>query len=184
LDWDITVDALYAFNSSDFTFTGDSSNFAMSSAMFVLFGLLIIVLQLRQRRVRLWSLVLVPLLMLFVTATVVSIELNAGIVNLLAFALGFPLGIGAGLLIGLYMKVKIDKKGSMVLQGSVVAVTLWVLVLGLKLFGKALIGDLGLVSFDVLTSAMLAITLGAIIGRRIFILWKYFELKKQGSVTA
>lgn len=82
------------------------------------------------------------------------------------------------------MKVKIDEKGSMVLQGSVVAVTLWVPVLGLKLFGKALIGDLDLVSFDVLTSAMLAITLGAIIGRRIFILWKYFELKKQCSATA
>jgi hypothetical protein len=178
------MDASYAFNVSDFATTGQGSSLAASGTLFVLFGLLIIVLQLRQRRVRLWGLVLVPLAMLFVTATVVSIELNAGIVNLLAFALGFALGIGAGLLIGSHMKLKIDEKGFMTLQGSVVAVTLWVLVLGLKLFGKALIGDLGLVGFDVLTSAMLAITLGAIIGRRIFILWKYFELKKQGSVTA
>jgi membrane protein CcdC involved in cytochrome C biogenesis len=52
-------------------------------------------------------------------------------------------------------------------------------VLGVKMFGKGIIGDMGIISLNDLTSMAFAITLGTIITRRIYITLKYFELKKQ-----
>jgi len=75
--------------------------------------------------------------------------------------------------------VRIAPDGVMILQGSLLMVVLWMAIIALKLYGKSLIGGLGLVDFDVLTSALLAMTLGTMIGRRIFVYMKYLRLKEK-----
>lgn len=161
-----------------------SGDYAMSGPMFIIIALFVVVLQLRERRIRLWSLIFMPAFMLLVTVSTITMELNSGLQNLAIIAFGFIIGLGAGALIGSRMEVKMDEKGNMILKGSVVAVILWVAILGLKFFGKSMIGDLGIMSFDVLTSALLAMTLGTMIARRVYVLQKYLAVKKQASATA
>jgi membrane protein CcdC involved in cytochrome C biogenesis len=77
------------------------------------------------------------------------------------------------------MKVTADDQGRILLKGSLVAVTVWILVLGLRLYGKSVIGDWGIISLNDLSAAALAIALGSIIARRAYVTIKYLELKKQ-----
>lgn len=164
---------VYGLNGSDFMFN-DS---------FLVIIALILLLQLRERRVRWWSLMLMPAFMLLVTATVVYTELSSGPLNLLLIAAGLAIGIALGVVIGSRMEVKVDEKGRMVLKGSTVAVLIWAAVIVLKIYGKSLLGDFGLIDIGVLTSIFLAMTLGTMISRRAYVYWQY-RLKKQASVQA
>ena len=168
------------FNSSAFNSTAfGPGDVAAFNEVFLFVALILVLLQLRTRRVRWWTMVIAPALMLLVTLGVVSTELNSGIINLLTISAGFAIGIGAGAVIASRMKVRIAPDGVMILQGSLLMVVLWMAIIALKLYGKSLIGGLGLVDFDVLTSALLAMTLGTMIGRRIFVYMKYLRLKEK-----
>ena len=61
-----------------------------------MFIALILLLQLRERRVRWWSLMIMPVIMLMLTGAIVSTELTSGIVNLLLIAAGLAIGLGLG----------------------------------------------------------------------------------------
>lgn len=164
---------IYELNGSDF----------MSNNYFLIIIALVLLLQLRERHVRWWSLMIMPLFMLLVTASVVYTELSSGPLNLLLIAVGFAIGIAVGIVIGSRMDVKVDERGRMVLKGSTVAVLIWAAVIVLKIYGKSLLGDFGLIDIGVLTSIFLAMTLGTMISRRAYVYWQY-RLKKQASVQA
>ncbi len=162
------------------TMAGSSGgDFQSFGQVYLLIILLVVILQMRQRRVKIWTLAIMPVFLLLVTVPMVSPELNTGWLNLAAIGAGLVLGFGIGLLIGSMMQVKVDTDGTMVLKGSLLVVLLWGGVIAAKLFGKGLLGDTGLFSFDLLTSAFLMMTLGTMIGRRALIVWKYAQMRKQ-----
>ncbi len=150
---------------------------AMGPEMFLLIAAIVILLQLRTRRVRLWTIWLPPAFLTLITVPIIAAEYS-GLSTLLLSAAGFVIGCAVGVIIGSRMEVSTDEQGRIVLKGSLVAVTIWILVLGLKFFGKGIIGDTGLISLDDLTAALLALTLGSIIARRAYVLLKYLRLKK------
>jgi membrane protein CcdC involved in cytochrome C biogenesis len=167
----------WTFNAT--TFSSDSfKGGQMPVEFFFLIAIIIVLLQLRTRRVRLLAIWILPAILLPITAATIGVDYG-GPGTLLLSVVGFIIGCGAGFLISSNMKMAIDERGRILLKGSLIAVTIWILVLGVKMFGKGIIGDMGIISLNDLTSMAFAITLGTIITRRIYITLKYFELKKQ-----
>jgi hypothetical protein len=158
-------------NSSDFISGSQGFN-----EVFLVIVFLILLLQLRERRVRLWTLVVMPCFMLIVTIPMVSAELSSGLLNIVFLAVGFVIGGALGAFIGSMMKVKINEKdGTMVLKGSLLAVAIWGAIIVIKLYGKGLIGVTGVIDINLLTSVFLMLTLGTMIGRRAFVYWRYIQ---------
>jgi hypothetical protein len=161
---------------------GGSGDVAMGPEMFVLIAVIVILMQLRTRRIRLEVIWILPALLAILTAATIAFEYN-GLSTLLLSAVGLVAGCVIGVIIGSRMEVTIDEQGRMVLKGSLVAVTMWVLVLGLKFFGKGILGDTGWISIDDLTAALLALTMGSILARRTYVALKFLRLKKQGTTS-
>jgi membrane protein CcdC involved in cytochrome C biogenesis len=159
---------------------GGNGDAAMGMEMFMLVAAIVILLQLRTRRVRPRSIWIMPVFMSLVTVAIIAFEYS-GPGTLLFSAAGLVVGGAIGAIIGSHMEVKANERGEIVFKGSLVAVTIWITVLGLKIFGKGLLGDTGLISLNDLTAALLAVTMGAIIARRTFIALKYLRLKKQNT---
>jgi membrane protein CcdC involved in cytochrome C biogenesis len=154
----------------------DTSN--MNQMVFFII-LIIIILQLRERKVKSWGLIIVPVFMSLITILVVYNVLFSSILNFFLITAGFILGLVIGIVIGSFMRVKIDEKdGSLVLKGSIVAVILWIAIIALKIYGQDFLAGTRLIDLTVLTSIFLMMALGAIISRRIFIYRKYLEYKK------
>lgn len=154
----------------------------LSSPVFLLFILLILLLQLRERKVRLWSMILVPALMLVVSAGVISFELSASPVAWLAVLGGFVMGATIGTLIASRMHLKIADDGSLVMRGSVLAICIWAVVIIVKVYGKDVLVGTGLVDLNLLTSALIAMTLGTMIFRRGYVYYRFTQLKKQQNL--
>ncbi len=150
----------------------------MGSQVFLVVILIILLLQLRERKVRLWSMILMPAMMLLVTAGVISLELSAGPVAWLVMLAGFVLGAAVGLFIASRLHLKIDADGSMVMRGSLLAVGAWAVILLAKVYGKDLMAGTGLVDLNLLTSAFLAMTLGTMIFRRGYTYYRFMQMKK------
>lgn len=144
---------------------------------YLVFIALILLLQLRERRVRWWSLMIMPVIMLMLTGGIVFTELTSGVGNLLLIAAGLAIGLVLGVIVASRMEVKIDDQGRMIIKGSTVAVLIWAVIILLKLYGKNWLVGLGLIDVDILTSAFLAMTLGAMISRRAFLYWQYHKKK-------
>lgn len=147
--------------------------------IFFIVVLLILLLQLRTRRVKVLGLVVMPVLMLLLTIPMVALEASSGILGIGLLALGFVVGIGLGAIIGMMMEVKVDEKdGTMLLKGSILAVLVWAVVIGLKIYGKDILGSFGLIDLGLLTSVFLMITVGTMISRRAVTYWRYLQMKK------
>lgn len=156
----------------------DISTINQSTQSLIIIFIIIILLQLRERRVKSWKLMIMPAFMFLITAGIVYNVLFSNILNFTLITIGLILGIGLGILIGSIMKVRIDENGSMMLKGSVIAVGLWLLVIAFKIYGKDILSGTGLISLDVLTSMILMMTLGAMISRRFYVYMKYLKHKK------
>jgi membrane protein CcdC involved in cytochrome C biogenesis len=150
----------------------------MSAEFFFLIAIILVLLQLRTRKVRLWVIWLPLLFLLPITAATIAADYSGPGTLLLSVA-GFAVGCALGLVIGSRMEVKTDDTGRIVLKGSLVAVTIWIVVLGLKIFGRGIVGDMGIISLDDLSAMLLALTLGTITARRVYVTLKYLQLKKQ-----
>ncbi len=161
---------------------GDLTFNDQSYLVLLVFIGLILLLQLRERRVRLWSLLIMPVLMLWITTSVVYTELSSGIVNLLLIAAGLAIGLVLGLIIASRMEVKVDEQGRMVLRGSILAVLIWMAIIVLKLYGKSLLAGFGLIDVGVLTSVFLTMTLGGTISRRAYLYWIYLKKKDLAAI--
>ena len=148
-------------------------------SVFFLIVLIILLLQLRTRRVRLFGLVIMPLIMLFLTLSFVAVDMPTDPAGIALLAVGFMIGIGIGLVIGSLMEVKVDEKdGSMVLKGSILAVLVWAVIIGLKIYGKDWLGSSGLIDWNLLASIFLMVTVGTMMARRGFVYWRYWQMKK------
>ncbi len=155
--------------------SGSSQNF---DSIYLIVIFLVLLLQLRRRRIKMWTLLIMPVFMLLFTIPLVEMELT-GLWNVVFLAAGFIVGGGIGVLIGWMMEVNIDEKdGTMVLKGSLLAVAAWGAIIIIKLYGKDLIGSTGAIDIGLLTSVFLMVTLGSMIVRRAFVYWRYLQLKK------
>jgi hypothetical protein len=155
------------------------------SGVFFLVVILVLLLQLRTRRIRPPVLVIMPVLMLLLTVPFVVSELFTGPLGIALLTLGFIVGAGIGVAIGSMMEIKIDEKdGRILLKGSLLAVALWAAIIGLKIYGKSLLGSIGLVDINMLTSVFLMVTIGSMIARRAFVYWRYLQMKKSLVATA
>jgi len=150
---------------------------------FLLIILLIIILQLRRRKVRLWSLLIMPVLISFVTIPLVSSELSS-VFNVAIIFVSLLLGLLVGILIGRFMEVQIDEDGTMFLKGSFIAVFLWIGIILVKVYGENVLNGTGWLEINLITSAALVMTLGAMISRRSFVYWKYLKFKKEHNSKA
>ncbi len=79
------------------------------------------------------------------------------------------------------MEVKIDEYGTMILKGSLAAVGLWISVILLKIYGQGVLNNTRYFNIGVLSSAILMLTLGAMISRRIMVYNKYRNFKKMSE---
>lgn len=169
----------YDFSNSQL-FMSNSPGF---ESVFFLVVIIILLLQLRTRRVRLFGLVIMPLFMLLFTLPLVAIGLSPGLLGIIFIGLGFIIGAGIGLAVGSMMEVKVDEKdGSMVLKGSMLAVLLWAAIIGLKIYGKDLLNGIGIIDMGLVTSMFLMMAVGSMITRRGFLYWRYLQMKKTRTV--
>ncbi len=123
---DVTINAT-TFSSESF------KSGQMPVELFFLIAVILVLLQLRTRRVRLWTIWIPPAIILLpITAMTIAADYN-GLNTILFSLLGFAVGCPIGVVIGSRMKVTADDQGRILLKGSLVAVTIWILVLGLKI---------------------------------------------------
>lgn len=169
----------WTFNAT--TFSSESfKGGQMSAGLFFLIAVILVLLQLRTRKVRL-GVIWIPLVILLpVTAATIIADYTGPGTLLLAVA-GFAVGSAVGIFIGSRMEVKIDERGRILLKGSLVAVSIWILVLGLKIFGKGIVGNTGIIGLNDLSAMVLAMTLGMIMARRAYLTLKYLQLQKQAK---
>lgn len=146
----------------------------VSSPVFYFIILLIAILSLRERRVKPLSLVILPIVMLIVVIPLVSNQLN-NIFNITIIIVGLIIGLIIGVVRGRLYKVKINTEGSLVIKGSYLAVFVWLAIIVIKLTAESLLSQY--VGLNLLISALLMLTLGALISRRIYIYWRYLNLK-------
>ena len=150
---------------------------------FLLIILIIVILQLRQRRVRSWTLIIMPAFLSIITIPLVINELN-NIYNVIVLVIALLIGISFGILIGKFMEVKVDENGAMILKGSFIAVFLWIAIILLKIYGGNELASARLIELNLLTTAFLVITIGAMISRRIFIYWRFLKFKENNISKA
>lgn len=125
-----------------------------------------------------------PLIMLLLTLPLIAVDLPSSPVGIALLGVGLIIGVGIGIGIGSMMEVKVDEKeGTMVLKGSILAVLMWAVILGLKIYGKGFQGSTGLIDLNLLTSVFLMITVGMMIARRGYVYWRYMQMKKTMTNT-
>ena len=152
------------------------SNF-MASPSFLIIILLVIILQLRERKMKLRKLIIMPVILSIITLPMVYIEMYS-IFNVAVIFAGLLIGVLMGFLISKFMEVRIDEDGSMIMKGSVVAVLIWAAIILIRVYGRNEISSMGLMDLNLLTAMFLIMAVGAMISRRIFVYWKFVNFKK------
>jgi membrane protein CcdC involved in cytochrome C biogenesis len=152
-------------------------NSMFTSQSFIIVILFLVILQLRERRVKPLGLMIMPVFMFFISTFLVDEVLFTSLLNFILIAGGFALGTIIGYVVASFMKVKLDKDGNVMMKGSVLAVGVWVLVIILKFYGEQILGSAHYIDFNVLTSMFIMMTLGAMISRRLIIYKRYREHK-------
>ncbi len=146
---------------------------------FVIIIVLFALLQLRERRVRPWRMFISPVLLLLITAIFVQGIIFSSYLHFAIMIIGFLIGAFLGFSVSSFTKVKFNEKdGTIVAKGSVIAVTLWVAIIFIRLYGVQFVGSEGFIAFNVLTAMILMLALGTMLSRNTFIYWKYRNLNK------
>jgi len=153
----------------------DSSMFTNQS--FVIIIILIVLLQLRERKVKPWRLMIMPAFMFIVTWFLIEGVIFTSLLNFVLISGSFILGILIGYAVASFMKVKVDDHGNVMMKGSLIAVSIWILVIIIKIYSEQTLGSMKYLDVSVLTSIFLMITLGTMISRRVFIYRKYRQHK-------
>lgn len=156
------------------------SNF-MASPSFLIIIMLIIILQLRERKIKLRKLIIMPVILSIITIPMIYVEMYS-VFNAAVIFVGILIGVLMGFLISRFMEVKMDENGSMIMKGSVIAVFLWAAIILVRIYGRNEISSMGLIDLNLLTAMFLIMAVGAMISRRIFIYWKYVNFKKNAAL--
>lgn len=152
-------------------------NSMFTSQSFIIVILFMVILQLRERKVKPLGLMIMPIFMFIVSIFLVDEVLFTSLLNFILIAGGFVLGTIIGYVVASFMNVRLDKDGNVVMKGSVLAVVVWILVIILKFYGEQILGSAHYIDFSVLTSIFIMMTLGAMISRRLIIYRRYREHK-------
>ena len=145
---------------------------------FLVIIVIILILQLRERKVKVRKLFVMPVFMVLATGAVIYTSASSSITAFALVAAGLAVGIGMGAAIGSLMKVNIHEDGSMLLKGSILAVAVWIALIGVKILGKDTLGGTGYINLSVLSSIFLAMALGAMVTRRAYVYREYMRQKK------
>ncbi len=145
---------------------------------FLVIMVIILILQLRERKVKVRKLFVMPVFMVLATGAVIYTSASSSITAFALVAAGLAVGIGMGAAIGSLMKVNIHEDGSMLLKGSILAVAVWIALIGVKILGKDTLGGTGYINLSVLSSIFLAMALGAMVTRRAYVYREYMRQKK------
>ncbi|HEX9036409.1 MAG TPA: hypothetical protein VF808_05410 [Ktedonobacterales bacterium] len=135
-------------------------------------------LQVKQMRVsRLWVL---PALTLLFTYTGIQGDLFDTMYSPTIIGVAFLIGMAIGAVRGAATKLTVDAKTqSVTVKGTLLSVILWVVTLGVKGVADFAVAALGAASSIVglttalVTAALLALSLGAIIATRVYYYWRY-----------
>jgi hypothetical protein len=157
-----------------------NGNFAGNSFFIIIIVLFIVMLQLRERKVKLRSLIIMPVILSLFTLPIVYMEMYS-VFNVAVIFAGLLIGVLMGLLIGKFMKVKIHEDGSMILKGSFLAVLLWVAIIIIRIYGRTVLSSMGIMDLNLLTSVFLIMAMGAMISRRVYLYRKYMNFKKENT---
>ncbi|WP_321421266.1 CcdC protein domain-containing protein [uncultured Methanobacterium sp.] len=148
--------------------------------LFVIF--LILLLQLRERKVSMVRLLIMPIIMTIASLPFFYAEASVGWFPILLIIIGLVVGLILGVFLGSLMEVKLrEEDGKIVMKGSILVVIIWGIIITLKVLGKNYLNANHVLSLDLLTSIFLAITLGTMISRRIIIYRQYYHKKKLHS---
>jgi hypothetical protein len=134
--------------------------------------------QLQERRVKISRLWILPVLVLYLTLRSIIPDLFLTPWSPMIILLACLVGVLIGILRGNLVRVRFDgHPGEMMVKGSPVGVAVWVVLIIMKYFVHSFFGSgaNGYHSTNLVTAALLAMTAGTIIARRVVLYLKYRE---------
>jgi hypothetical protein len=150
---------------------------------FIIFILIIIILQLRERKINPWQLFILPLFILLIFAQAIYPNILFTSSDIFILLGGYLFGTVLGIIVGKFYYVQFDENDEkIILKGSYLAVGLWIIIILMKVYGEGVLNSSGLIKLDLVVPLFLMITIGTMISRRAFIYWKYLKYKKQKKV--
>lgn len=148
----------------------------------ILVILIVVLLQGRERKVKVNRLWLVPALLLYVTVQSIFYMGALTLWESIIFLTTFLIGLGLGVVRGRLLTFRLDSEtGHVLRKGNWVSSIFLLVILGAKIFIKQsmLFGNTHY-ALTIVTNAFLCMTLGTIISRRYYIWRKYQELTSKG----
>ncbi|MCD1295562.1 DUF1453 domain-containing protein [Methanocella sp. CWC-04] len=160
---------------------GGAQDYQMPSSFILLIVGIVLLLQLRERKLRLQKFILLPLFMIPLTLMVSLNDILGGWLNIIILMFGLAIGSGLGYAISKFMKVRSDDNGNILVKGSLIGTAVWMGILIVKMYGKDLLKGSHLLDTGLLISFFLMVSLGTILVRRYYLYVRYKELKSAGK---
>ena len=148
-----------------------------ASIIIIVFIIMMLLSQFRERKFRLWYSIITMTFMLFVTYIFVSIELPAN-ANYSILLVGGLVGIMLGLAIAHNIKIKIADDGSLLTKGSFLSVGIWIFIILVKFYGQNIFNQWQW-NPNFLLSLFLILSISLIITRNIYLYTRYLNKKKE-----
>jgi hypothetical protein len=152
-------------------------NLGTTSIVIILFILVMLLSQFRERKFRLWTSIITMSFMLFVTYIFVSIELPAN-ANYSILLVGGLVGLMLGLAIAHHIKIKIADDGSLLSKGSFLSVGIWTLIILMKFFGQNTFNQWEW-NPNFLLSLFLILSISTMFSRNIYLYIRYKQKKRE-----
>ena len=152
-------------------------NLGITSIIIIVFILVMLLSQFRERKFRLWYSIITMAFMLFVTYIFVSIELPAN-ANYSILLAGGLVGLILGLAIAHHIKIKIADDGSLLTKGSFISVGIWIFIILVKFFGQNTFNQWEW-NPNFLLSLFLILSMSTMVSRNIYLYTRYLNKKKE-----
>ncbi|EDZ49702.1 membrane protein [Bacillus thuringiensis] len=143
--------------------------------------LIIVLMQSKERKVKINRIWLIPALLCFVTIQSIIHMGQITLLQGLLFVVMLGIGLGLGIIRGRALTFRFDSKtGHVLRKGNWVSTIILLVILGAKIMIKqSMFSDSTHQTLMVVTNAFLCITLGTVISRRYYIWKKYNELTQK-----
>ncbi|CDN36120.1 DUF1453 family protein [Bacillus thuringiensis] len=143
--------------------------------------LIIVLMQSKERKVKINRIWLIPALLCFVTIQSIIHMGQITLLQGLLFVVMLGIGLGLGIIRGRALTFRFDSKtGHVLRKGNWVSTIILLVILGAKILIKqSMFSDSTHQTLMVVTNAFLCITLGTVISRRYYIWEKYNELTQK-----
>ena len=152
-------------------------NLGITSIIIIVFILVMLLSQFRERKFRLWYSIITMTFMLFVTYIFVSIELPAN-ANYSILLAGGLVGLILGLAIAHHIKIKIADDGSLLTKGSFISVGIWIFIILVKFFGQNTFNQWEW-NPNFLLSLFLILSISTLISKNIYLYIRYIQKKRE-----